>query len=93
MLRFCRTWFKASILRQRVFDLVHGPGWVAVVVVVVVVVLVVVVVFTLENRLFQSPKKKPSYSNPINFSGANLRKLISFATGIRSGLREAESPG
>lgn len=59
---------------------------------VVVVVLVVVVVFTLENRLFQSPKKKPSYSNPINFLGANLRKLISFATGIRSGLREAESP-
>ena len=36
MLRFCRTWFKASILHQRVFDLLHGPGWVAVVVVVVV---------------------------------------------------------
>ena len=40
MLRFCRTWFKASILHQRVFDLLHGPGWVAAVVVVVVVVVV-----------------------------------------------------
>jgi len=57
-----------------VFDLLHGPGWVAVVV-VVVVVLVVVVVFTLENRLLKPPKKKPWYSNPKKKSGAKLAQV------------------